>query len=140
MRQVNVHSLDETEALAAEIADGINAPRMILLEGTLGMGKSSFARAFIRHLCDAPDMEVPSPTFTLVQSYDSAKGEIWHFDLYRLEDPEEIWELGWEDALADHICLIEWPDRLGPYTPRNAMRITISSADAENSRIFTIEN
>ncbi len=140
MRQVNVHSLDETEALAAEIADGIDAPRIILLEGTLGMGKSSFARAFIRHLCDAPDMEVPSPTFTLVQSYDCAKGEIWHFDLYRLEDPEEIWELGWEDALADHICLIEWPDRLGPYTPRNAMRITISSADAENSRIFTIEN
>lgn len=140
MRQVNVHSLDETEALAAEIADSVDAPRIILLEATLGMGKSSFARAFIRHLCGAPDMEVPSPTFTLVQSYDSAKGEIWHFDLYRLEDPEEIWELGWEDALADHICLIEWPDRLGPYTPRNAMRITISSADAENSRIFTIEN
>ena len=91
MRQVNVHSLEETEALAAEIADGISSPRIILLEGTLGMGKSSFARAFIRHLCGAPEMEVPSPTFTLVQGYDSAKGEIWHFDLYRLEDPEEIW-------------------------------------------------
>ncbi|MEC9235308.1 MAG: tRNA (adenosine(37)-N6)-threonylcarbamoyltransferase complex ATPase subunit type 1 TsaE [Pseudomonadota bacterium] len=140
MRQVNVHSLEETEALAAERADGISSPRIILLEGTLGMGKSSFARAFIRHLCGAPEMEVPSPTFTLVQGYDSAKGEIWHFDLYRLEDPEEIWELGWEDALSDHICLIEWPDRLGHYTPDDALRITITAGDAENSRIFTIEN
>jgi tRNA threonylcarbamoyladenosine biosynthesis protein TsaE len=140
MRSVNVHSLKETEALAREIADSTSAPRVILLEGTLGMGKSSFARAFIRHLAGETDMEVPSPTFTLVQSYDTPKGEIWHFDLYRLESPDEIWELDWEDATAEHICLIEWPERLGAYTPKNAMRINITpdarASDAENSRIF----
>lgn len=141
MRTVKVHSLEQTEQLAREIADEISSPRVILLNGTLGMGKSSLARAFIRHLCGSEDMEVPSPTFTLVQAYDTAdKGELWHFDLYRLEDPEEIWELDWEDAIAEHICLIEWPERLGPYTPKNALHIEIAAGDAENSRIITISD
>jgi tRNA threonylcarbamoyladenosine biosynthesis protein TsaE len=152
MKEIIVHSLKETEDLARALADATDGPRVILLEGTLGMGKSSFARAFIRHLAGNDLMEVPSPTFTLLQSYDTAKGEVWHFDLYRLNDPEEIWELDWEDAAAQHITLVEWPDRLGPYTPKDAQTITISApkpikgsksdteSDAENTRIFTISD
>tara|TARA_R110002124_G_scaffold287216_1_gene471568 strand:- start:261468 stop:261926 length:459 start_codon:yes stop_codon:yes gene_type:complete len=152
MKEIIVHSLKQTEDLARTLADATDGPRVILLEGTLGMGKSSFARAFIRHLAGDDQMEVPSPTFTLLQSYDTAKGEVWHFDLYRLNDPEEIWELDWEDAAAQHITLVEWPDRLGPYTPKNAQTITISApkliqgsksdteSDAENTRIFTISD
>lgn len=73
------------------------------------MGKSVLCRAFIRSLADAG--EVPSPTFTLVQSYPAEEFEIYHFDLYRLKSPEEIFELGMEEALCEGVCLIEWPEK-----------------------------
>ena len=78
---------------------------VIMLHGTLGMGKSTLARSFIQALTSA-DEDVPSPTFTLVQMYEGANGDIWHFDLYRLDKPEDAFELGIEDAFADGISLI----------------------------------
>jgi tRNA threonylcarbamoyladenosine biosynthesis protein TsaE len=72
--------------------------------------------------------DVPSPTFTLVQVYDADGDEIWHADLYRLTHPDEVLELGLEDALADAICLIEWPDRLGPYAPKGALHLRLDAA------------
>ena len=105
------------EAATARVAEAVarvsGSGDVIGLVGDLGSGKTSFARAFVRSLT-GPGEEVPSPTFTLVQTYDVGDLAVTHADLYRLEDPEEIWELGLEDMTAAGIVLIEWPDRLGP--------------------------
>ncbi|WP_417459694.1 tRNA (adenosine(37)-N6)-threonylcarbamoyltransferase complex ATPase subunit type 1 TsaE [Kordiimonas sp.] len=103
----------DTKALAAALAATLRSGTLVALTGDLGAGKSTFARAFIRAALSDETAEVPSPTFTLVQTYDLAGGgEIWHADLYRLSDPEDVFELGIEEALASAICLIEWPDRM----------------------------
>jgi tRNA threonylcarbamoyladenosine biosynthesis protein TsaE len=102
---------------------------VFLLSGPLGAGKSSFARAFIRHLAGDAALEVPSPSFTLVQTYETPAGEIWHYDLWRLTSHHALEELGWDEALA-HIVLVEWPERLGPLMPGNATHITISLSGA----------
>jgi tRNA threonylcarbamoyladenosine biosynthesis protein TsaE len=95
------------------------------LWGDLGMGKTRFARAFVAARAGA-ETEVPSPTFTLVQTYDLPGGPVWHFDLYRLADPEEIWELGWEAAREGASALIEWPQRGAGVLPKPDLDITIS--------------
>lgn len=100
---------------------------VLALFGTLGMGKSVLARAFVQELTQAE--EVPSPTFTLVQSYEATDFEIYHFDLYRLKSPEEIFEIGLEEALYDGVCLIEWPERMGEYLPSSAFRVEITPKD-----------
>lgn len=131
---------EETANFAAQIADEAKAGDVFALYGTLGMGKSVFARGFIQSLTNAE--EVPSPTFTLVQSYEALDFEIYHFDLYRLKSPEEIFELGMEEALYEGVCLIEWPEKMGGYLPKNCFsvqiaphpegrEISISSASAE---------
>ena len=102
-----------TDALAARLAARLRPGDAVWLEGDLGAGKTHFARALIRAcLGDGGDgADIPSPTYTLVQTYDTPMGEIWHADLYRLSDPQEIVELGLHDALETAICLVEWPDR-----------------------------
>ncbi len=92
------------------------------LEGELGVGKTAFARAFIQSLKTESE-EVPSPTFTLVQTYDTTAGAVFHFDLYRLKTPEEAYELNIEEAFADAISLVEWPDRLGSLLPPGALTV-----------------
>ncbi|MFA7277219.1 MAG: tRNA (adenosine(37)-N6)-threonylcarbamoyltransferase complex ATPase subunit type 1 TsaE [Pseudobdellovibrionaceae bacterium] len=129
----------DTSAAAARFAAEIRPRDIILLQGDLGMGKSVFARALIRTLCGNPDMEVPSPTFTLVQTYESARGTIWHFDLYRLKDPEELYEIGWEEALTGGILLIEWPERLGYLTPPTPVTVRLESAETPQMRHIHIE-
>jgi tRNA threonylcarbamoyladenosine biosynthesis protein TsaE len=127
-------SEEDTAQLARKLAGGAASGDVFLLNGTLGAGKSTFARSFIRHLSSAQE-EVPSPTFTLVQTYDIGKGSVWHFDLYRIKSAEEIFDLGWEDALAQGIVLVEWPERLGPYTPKDAIRMTFEVTGANTRRI-----
>jgi tRNA threonylcarbamoyladenosine biosynthesis protein TsaE len=112
-----------TAGLAGRIAGLARAGDVILLQGELGSGKTSFARGFLRALGVAE--EVPSPTFTLVQTYDTAKGPVWHLDLYRLTRPEETRELGWEEAMAEAILLIEWPERLGQ-VPADALTVELA--------------
>lgn len=119
-------SEDETAQIAEQIGETLAPGTIICLYGDLGLGKSVFARALIRHLTENPQLEVPSPTFTLVQTYDTCKGPLWHFDLYRLKDPDEIYELGWEDAIGQALCLIEWPERLGYLMPANRIDIHLS--------------
>lgn len=102
----------------ARIGDGF------ALHGTLGMGKSVLARGFIQELTNVK--EVPSPTFTLVQLYDADNFSIYHFDLYRLKSPEEIFELGMEEAIYQGVSLIEWPDKMGGYLPQGIFHVTIS--------------
>lgn len=117
-----------TIAAAQRLAPALNSGDMVLLSGDLGTGKSTFARALIRALPGADgqiydDEPIPSPTYTLVQTYDRALGTVGHFDLYRLSEPEEIWDLGLEDILEQGVALIEWPERLGPLIPTRAIHI-----------------
>ena len=107
----------DTIRLGQKLAALVRPGDVIALDGTLGTGKSTLARALIRALTDAEE-EVPSPTFTLVQQYETEAGLVWHFDLYRLEKPDDALELDIEEAFAEGISLIEWPDRLGTHLPR----------------------
>ncbi|MEM9965182.1 MAG: tRNA (adenosine(37)-N6)-threonylcarbamoyltransferase complex ATPase subunit type 1 TsaE [Asticcacaulis sp.] len=102
----------ETIAFGAELGAQLKAGDVVYLLGDLGAGKSTLARGLIRSLT-TPDQDVPSPTFTLVQTYEGRDFDIAHFDLYRLEDPEDIYETGLFEMAQDHLCLIEWPQRLG---------------------------
>lgn len=115
-----------TVRFAASVAEQARPGDVIGLTGALGLGKTTFARAFIRALT-SPAEDVPSPTFTLVQSYESRSGTIYHFDLYRLESPEEAWELGIEEAFAGGISLIEWPERFGPHMPADALWLAFAA-------------
>lgn len=134
-----LNSEDETRDFARQFAATLKPRDVVLLEGDLGAGKTALAREVIRALSNNPDLAVPSPTFTLVQTYDSLKMEIWHFDLYRLTDPEEIFELGWEEAISGPLVLVEWPDRLDDYCPENAIEILLKIGDnGPNSRVLTI--
>lgn len=123
----------ETGKLASDFAAGLKPGDLVYLSGPLGAGKSVFARSLIRTLMNAPDLEVPSPTFTLVQLYEMADREIWHFDLYRLKRPEHIYELGLEEALANGIALVEWPERLENLGPSPQYRIDFETAGPEKS-------
>jgi tRNA threonylcarbamoyladenosine biosynthesis protein TsaE len=108
-----------TEQLGTTLAQRLKLGDVVGLKGDLGAGKTTLARAIVRAAANDPDLIVPSPTFTLVEVYDTPKGSFWHFDLYRLETPEQVYELGWEEALAEGIVLIEWPERLGPLLPKH---------------------
>jgi len=123
----------DTAKFGAALAKVSQPGDIFLLKGSLGAGKTTFARGFIQYLAGA-DEEVVSPTFTLVQTYESARGVIWHFDLYRIDEPDDVLELGLEEAQIEGISLIEWPERLGPYAPRTPLEIEISSASDGASR------
>jgi tRNA threonylcarbamoyladenosine biosynthesis protein TsaE len=121
-----------TQALAGRLAPLLRRGDVIALLGDLGAGKSSFVRALLRALGHRG--EVPSPTFTLVQHYDLALGPVWHFDLYRLAAPEEALELGIEEAFAEALTLIEWPEILGALLPGDRLDIRFAFADRETAR------
>lgn len=128
-----------TAALARRIAGLAAAGDVIALSGELGSGKTTFARAFINALphpagADSGAEPVPSPTFTLVQTYDRDPAPVWHFDLYRLERPEEVYEIGLEEALGGAISLIEWPERLGPLTPPVRLDIRLEFGNTPSAR------
>lgn len=127
---------DDTARLAARLSSLLRAGDVLLLEGPVGAGKSAFARALIRALCGAAT-EVPSPTFTLVQTYDADGLEIWHADLYRLTTPDEVHELGLEEAFSTALCLVEWPDRLGDYRPDGALTLTLAAEEDAHNLTFT---
>lgn len=129
-------SAAETERIAARIARVARPGDIFALSGELGAGKTTFARGFVQALSDTAE-DVPSPTFTLVQTYDSPSGEIWHCDLYRLARPDEALELGLEDAFAEAICLIEWPERLGALLPQR--RLLLSFAFDGTARHITVD-
>ncbi|UTW51946.1 tRNA (adenosine(37)-N6)-threonylcarbamoyltransferase complex ATPase subunit type 1 TsaE [bacterium SCSIO 12827] len=128
---------DAALSLGARLAAVCRPGDAIALWGGLGMGKTVIARGFVRALL-GPDEEVPSPTFTLVQPYDGPDATLYHFDLYRLNDPEEAFELDIEDAFAEGISLIEWPERLGPYLPGGRLDLRLSPGDGENRRRVTL--
>ena len=123
-----------TDGLAKRLAPKLNAGDTLLLSGPIGAGKTHFSRALIR-ACLGADTEVPSPTFTLIQTYEGHGPEIWHADLYRLSHPDEVIELGLEAAFSTGICLVEWPDRLGDLTPATALNLTFA-VEGEGRRVM----
>lgn len=118
---------EATARLGEALAALLRAGDTVLLDGHIGAGKTHLARAIIQaRLARIGRVEdVPSPTFTLVQVYEDADGEIWHADLYRLSSPAEVDELGLTDAFGAGLCLIEWPDRLGGHLPENPLHIAL---------------
>jgi tRNA threonylcarbamoyladenosine biosynthesis protein TsaE len=132
-RLIELPNLAATEALAAGVAAVVRAGDAILLEGELGAGKTVFARAFLRTATGDPALEVPSPTFTLVQSYVTSIGVVHHFDLWRLEGSGALAELGWDEA-RDGIVLLEWPDRLGSLRPADALTVALQSTGIDSRR------
>lgn len=116
-----------TERLGAALAERLRPRDVVALMGGLGAGKTTLARAILRAASGEPTLVVPSPTFTLVEVYDTPRGTFWHFDLYRLEEPEQVFELGWEEARTDGIALVEWAERLGPLLPRERLTVTLSN-------------
>ncbi|MHA1539851.1 MAG: tRNA (adenosine(37)-N6)-threonylcarbamoyltransferase complex ATPase subunit type 1 TsaE [Alphaproteobacteria bacterium] len=125
------------KSLAEDLAKTAQKGDVFLLEGQLGAGKTSFARAFLQARGETGT--IPSPTFPLVQIYDLPTGAVWHFDLYRLDKPEDAFELGIEEAFGSAISLIEWGARLGGNVPENATVVEITFSDDENKRDIVVK-
>jgi len=141
---------EATADWAADLSAYLRPGDVLLLSGSIGAGKSTFARAAIQARLGRAE-DVPSPTFTLVQVYDDENGDIWHCDLYRLTDSQEVFELGLDEAFETAICLIEWPDRLGDAAPSNALslafeagetahHITVSGDDTWQKRLASFDD
>lgn len=125
-------SEEETIFLGKLLASIAKKGDVFALFGTLGMGKSVLSRSFIQSFMG--DIDVPSPTFTLLQTYETFNYDIYHFDLYRLKNPDEIFEIGMEEALFNGVCLIEWPEKMGGYLPKKAINVKITAT--EGGRLF----
>ena len=140
--QKKLGGLSDTETFAAAFARRLQPGDIIALEGDLGAGKTAFCRAVIQAL--GYDEEVPSPTFTLVQIYEPPAEDletpaVWHFDLYRLEEPQEVYELGIEEAFEGAVSLIEWPDRMGGMLPRDHLRLRLEILPSAQQCLLTLE-
>lgn len=137
---IPLHGEAATTALAAALAPLLRPGDVIALSGEIGAGKSHFARALIRARLPESDraLDIPSPTFTLVQTYDASGLEIWHSDLYRLTHADEVLELGLDEAFGTALCLIEWPDRLGADLPATALHLLLSPGATDQDRVASL--
>jgi tRNA threonylcarbamoyladenosine biosynthesis protein TsaE len=128
-----------TADFARGLAPLLGAGDTLLLSGPIGAGKSHFARSLIHRLLQdaGVDEDIPSPTFTLIQTYRAGDLEIWHSDLYRLTDPQEVIELGLDEAFDSALCLVEWPERLEGLAPAGALGMRFASGGTVDSRRVT---
>lgn len=125
-REIALADPAATEALGARLGARLAPGDVVCLSGNLGAGKTTLARGVIAAWTGEQE-ETPSPTYTLVQTYEGPRGELWHVDLYRLKRPDDAWELGLEDAFAAAATLIEWPERLEGQLPRDRLDIALTS-------------
>ncbi len=137
MAALSLPDPDATERFARALAPRLGQGDVLLLEGPIGAGKTHFARTLIQALMPAPE-EVPSPTFTLVQVYEGPGFPIWHADLYRLSHPDEAVELGLAEAFDTALCLVEWPERLGPHRPPGALTLCFAHAPGDGRTVEPI--
>lgn len=129
-----VNSENESKELARKLAARINSGDVIVFEGDLGSGKSFFCREIIKFLCGS-NTKVTSPTFNILQTYESPNFTIYHYDLYRVEHVSELYELGFEDAFSANVALIEWPEIAHELLPNNTIFIRIEIIDKTSRRI-----
>ncbi len=140
MKKLIINSKSQMAELATNLAKKAQVGDIFLLKGTLGVGKSFFAKKFIESLLEEKT-EILSPTFNLVYSYNSLKGKISHFDLYRLKHSEELENIGFFDTIGKEIALIEWPEIAKDFLPENCCEIEIKMhEDGEESREVTIND
>jgi len=132
MQVVKLADEAATFALGGKLIKQLSAGQVVTLTGDLGAGKTTLVRGMIQSILS--DIDVPSPTYTLVQTYDMPEFELWHCDMYRLERPEDGYELGLMDAFEDALCVIEWPDKLGELIPEDALRVEITF-DGEGRKV-----
>lgn len=125
----------DTRALGAALGDALEVGDVVFLTGPLGVGKTALARSAVQRRCDVTT--VPSPTFTLVETYAGPDLAVWHFDFYRLEKPDDAWELGVEEAFAEGASLIEWPERAAVYPPDQALRISLSQTSSGRRAVIS---
>ncbi|WP_323760581.1 tRNA (adenosine(37)-N6)-threonylcarbamoyltransferase complex ATPase subunit type 1 TsaE [Maricaulis sp.] len=123
LKTVSLPDLAATKALALRLAKALRRGDTVFLKGELGAGKTTFARTVIAALCGVDD--APSPTYTIIQTYDWGPDELWHADLYRIESADELDELGLDDAFGDVAMLIEWPDRLFGLVPADRLELQL---------------
>jgi len=135
--RITLNDQSATEHLARQLARIVESGDCLALTGDMGAGKSTFARAFLRALADDPLLEVPSPSFALLQPYETLRGAAYHYDLWRLDGPDALYELGWEDA-CEGIMLVEWPDRAGDLLPENALHLAFSAGADDDARIVAL--
>lgn len=131
-------TLQDTQNIAEILAQNIQENNIITLSGDLGAGKTSFAKYFIHYLTQDVIDDIISPTFTLLQTYESAKGTIHHYDLYRLNNEEELYELGFEESIMNNICIIEWPEIASSFLPDTVIDIHIKLDYKNQQRSFSL--
>lgn len=138
--QITLHNESYTAKLAQILAPQLKIGDTLLLKGDLGAGKTCFARALIQSLTNQRTT-VSSPTFNILQTYDTSQGTIYHFDFYRLESPEELVETGIDEALQLGICVIEWPQIMENEFPENWLLLSFTkpqSSRSADSRVVTL--
>lgn len=138
MLKIFVKDEKEAEALGMELAKKLGPGSIVALTGNLGAGKTTFAKAIAKGL-GVTDL-VTSPTFNLIHEHESGRLPFYHFDVYRLESPDELQELGYEEYFCgDGVCVVEWADLIENYIPKDAIRVNISYGENENERVIQID-
>lgn len=138
-QKISIKNKIEMSDLAKKVAALAQVGNIIALKGSLGVGKSFFAREFINAL-SVSEINVPSPTFNLVYAYNTKKGEVFHFDLYRLKNERELENIGFFDAIKNGICLIEWPEIAEKFMPKNYIKIEIVAIGDGEEREVRIDS
>ena len=138
MREFITHSPQETRALGGRLANALWAGSVVAFTGDLGAGKTAFVSGMAEAL--GVEEQVTSPTFTIVNEYEGGRLPLFHFDMYRLGDADELFHIGWEDYLArGGICAVEWSENVEEAIEEDAVRVDISRGGDETTRIITIE-
>ncbi len=137
MKTIPLPNAAATAALGSALAGLLRKGDVLALAGDLGAGKSTLARSIIQTLMQSP-LTVPSPSFTLVQHYESPQGRLAHYDWYRLKEAEEVLELGFEDDCLDAITLVEWPEQGASFLPATTLWITLTTPQ-DDSRLATLK-
>lgn len=138
-KKFHTKSVEETEKIASMLAKELDAtqPVIIAMYGDLGVGKTAFVRGLASIL--APNTRIKSPTYTIVNEHDGVKIPLYHFDMYRIEDEDELYSIGFFDYVQKGICVIEWSENIEEFIPKDAYKITIERSENENERIITIK-
>ena len=137
MKRIEIGSLSELKYVAQEVVESLDGRNVVLLRGEMGAGKTTLISRIAAYL--GAEDTVTSPTFALVNQYEGSECRIYHFDFYRIEEIEEVFDLGYEEYFySGDLCLVEWPEKIEPLLPDDAMTVRITVGDDEH-RIFEIE-